>query len=335
MRLDDELVTVLREAGLLGAGEIANAFILEGGVSSDVVCADTPKGRVCIKRALPRLKVAREWRAPIGRSMNEAAYLDVVNGLCPGTVPRVLHVDRARGLFVMPYLAPDDYPCWKTLLAKGEADAGFAERMGGMLGQIHAAGAQHKASLALRFANHDLFHTLRIEPYLLTTAIAHPDCAEDMHSIVASIGRNARVLVHGDVSPKNILVGSNGPVLLDAECATWGDPAFDVSFCLAHLLLKAVWHQEFTRGYVSVFDGFCAGYFAQVSFESCADLDRRSVPLLAALLLARVDGKSPVEYLAGEMQKRFVRDAARTYLKAPPNTLRDLAAGWYERALRA
>lgn len=335
MKLDDELVLVLREAQLAGADEIPDGVILEGGVSSDVICAVTSKGRVCIKRALPRLKVAQEWMAPVGRSMNEADYLKVVDELCPGTVPKVLHVDRVRALFVMPFLAPDAYPNWKTLLATGASDAGFAERMGAVLGQIHAASVSRAVSLAPRFANQHLFHALRIEPYLLTAAKAHPDRARELHKITESLGANARALVHGDVSPKNILVGAEGPILLDAECATWGDPAFDLAFCLTHLLLKAVWHKEFTQGYASAFEGFLAGYFARASFEAQAELEARTVPLLAALLLARIDGKSPVEYLVAEDQKKFVRDRARAYLEAPPATLGNLAGNWYERIMRA
>jgi aminoglycoside phosphotransferase (APT) family kinase protein len=335
MRLDDELVLVLREAGLADAGESPDGFMLEGGVSSDVICAVTSKGRVCIKRALPRLKVVQEWTAPIGRAMNEAAYLKVVDGFLPGVVPKVLHVDQVRALFVMPFLAPDAYPNWKMLLTTGATDVEFAQRMGAVLGHIHATSASQAESLAPRFANRDLFHALRIEPYLLTAAKAHPDRADALQIIAENLNKCARTLVHGDVSPKNILVGPEGPVLLDAECATWGDPAFDLAFCLAHLLLKAVWHKEFARFYASVFDEFYAGYITRVTFEARADLEARAVPLLAALLLARIDGKSPVEYLKTEEQKRVVRDAARAYLEAPPATLKHLAGNWHERIMRA
>jgi aminoglycoside phosphotransferase (APT) family kinase protein len=136
------------------------------------------------------------------------------------------------------------------------------------------------------------------------------------------------------VSPKNILVGPNGPVILDAECATWADPAFDLAFCSTHLLLKAVWHREFVRGYEAVFDGFCLGYFSHIGFEERVTLEARAVRLVAALLLARIDGKSPVEYIVDAAKKEQVRDAARTYLLAPPASLKELAVNWYERALR-
>jgi 5-methylthioribose kinase len=335
MKLDDELVTVLREAGLIGKDETADRVSLEGGVSSDVICAVTSHGRYCIKRALPRLKVAKDWSAPVERALNEASYLDLVNGFCPGVVPKVLYVDRKRFLFIMDYLPPDSYPGWKALLASGRTDARFAEHLGATLGQIHVASAKQAESLSTRFANHELFHALRIEPYLLTAAAAHSDVADEILCIIRSLEAHSCALIHGDVSPKNILVGPNGPVVLDAECATWGDPAFDLAFCSTHLLLKAVWHREFVRGYEAAFDGFCLGYFSHTGGDERGALEARAVCLVAALLLARIDGKSPVEYIVAEVEKEQVRAAARSYLLAPPTSLKAMAANWYERALRA
>ena len=87
-----------------------------------------------------------------------------------------------------------------------------------------------------------IFHDIRLEPYLVATAGGHPDRADGAAAAGArSRPRPGAALVHGDVSPKNILVGPAGPVFLDAECAWYGDPAFDLAFCLNHLLLKCLW----------------------------------------------------------------------------------------------
>ena len=114
--------------------------------------------------------------------------------------------------------------------------------------------------------------------------------------------------MHGDVSPKNILVGPEGPVFLDAECAWYGDPAFDLAFCLNHLLLKCVWVPAAKEKLLQCFSALSSSYLQRFSPEN---LEKRTASLLPALLLARVDGKSPVEYL-DEAQRSFVRERARS-----------------------
>ena len=53
----------------------------------------------------------------------------------------------------------------------------------------------------------------------------------------------------------------------------------------------------------------------------------RAAHLLPALLLARVDGKSPVEYLA-EPQREFVRNCATMLIGKPPARLDDIVEFW-------
>jgi Ser/Thr protein kinase RdoA (MazF antagonist) len=134
-------------------------------------------------------------------------------------------------------------------------------------------------------------------------------------------------LVHGDVSPKNILVDPAGrPVLLDAECAWWGDPAFDLAFCLNHLLLKCLWTPSAREGFGRCFDALAAAYLARVDWEEPAALESRAAALLPGLLLARVDGKSPVEYLGAEAQRETVRRCARQLLLAQRGRSPDAAS---------
>src|SRR5207302_2592956 len=94
--------------------------------------------------------------------------------------------------------------------------------------------------VAVAFPTDAIFHAIRLEPYLLATAEARPEHAEALRRLARRTASTHRVLVHGDVSPKNILVGPAGPVLLDAECAWYGDPAFDLAFCVNHLVLKSL-----------------------------------------------------------------------------------------------
>ena len=137
--------------------------------------------------------------------------------------------------------------------------------------------------------------------------------------------------MHGDASPKNILVGPHGRfVLLDAECAWWGDPAFDLAFCLNHLLLKCLWNAPASAGFLGAFDALTRSYLGAVDWEPREALERRAAALLPGLFLARVDGKSPVEYIETERQREAVRRVAGALLLAPVDRLQAVAAAWRE-----
>jgi len=139
---------------------------------------------------------------------------------------------------------------------------------------------------------------------------------------------NAVALVHGDVSPKNILVGAEGPVLIDAECAWWGDPAFDIAFCLNHLLLKCLWTPRAASAFLESFEALSRAYLAGVDWETTAALEQRAAALLPGLFLARVDGKSPVEYLDDEADREKVRRVARALIADPVGRLSSIVAAW-------
>ena len=139
-----------------------------------------------------------------------------------------------------------------------------------------------------------------------------------------------QALVHGDVSPKNILIGPQGPVFLDAECAWYGDPAFDLAFCLNHLLLKCLWTPSAADGFLACFKALATSYLAGVDWEGAAEIEARTAHLLPGLFLARVDGKSPVEYITGETDKERVRRVGRELLITPVDRLEQIARRWAE-----
>ena len=318
----------LRELGLAG-GEVLNGVPLTGGVSSDIWRIDTPQGLVCAKRALPKLRVAADWRAPIERNLYEARWMQVADAAAPGSAPRVLGQHPVLGVLVMRYLAPPEHPLWKALLRDGQADTATAQAVGRMLARIHAHSAAHPA-LAAQFDTDRIFFDIRLEPYLLATARKHPDLAPTLEALVAQTQAHKRALVHGDVSPKNILVGPHGPVLLDAECAWWGDPAFDLAFCLNHLLLKCLWQPAARPAFLACFGSLAGAYLQGVDWEPRVAVERRAAALLPGLLLARVDGKSPVEYLTSDTQRDAVRRAARALLQRPVHRLSEVSAAWRE-----
>jgi len=321
--------------GLAGDGEPVQAAALTGGVSSGIYRVDLASGSYCLKQALPRLKVAKEWLVPVERVFSEIAWLRTVDGIVPGHVPRVLGQDDATKSFVMPFLGAD-FHNWKAGMLAGRVDPATARQVGDVLGRIHAATA-HNASLAQRFATDDNFHAIRLEPYLVETSRVHPALAPQLLATVERTAGTRRVLVHGDVSPKNIMVGPvssvQGPVLLDAECAWYGDPAFDLAFCLNHFLLKAAHLPAHAPALLASYRALADAYFAHVAFEPVADLETRAALLLPGLTLARVDGKSPVEYL-GEPARQAVRAAAIALLQGaptPPTRLQDIASRWAQK----
>lgn len=276
-------------------------------------------GNVCVKRALPRLRVAQVWKAPIERNRYERLWLEAAGAAAPGAAPRVLAFDDKAGLFAMEYVGS---PVWKERLRQGEAVPEFAAQVGASLAAIHKATAG-RADIAERFATDAIFHAIRLEPYLLFTATRHPELRRQLEFLVNRTARSKVCLVHGDVSPKNILVGPHGPVFLDAECAWYGDPAFDLAFCLNHLLLKCLWVSRAKTAFLECFEALSSSYLNGVAFEG---VEERAASLLPALLLARVDGKSPVEYL-GDRDKQRVRSVARELLPTASN-LEQIREAW-------
>jgi len=323
----DELARALVRMGIVGAHQLIKWAPLAGGVSSDIYRVELPTGVICVKRALARLKVAADWRAPVERNRWEVEWMRVAGAIVAAAVPAILGEDREAGAFAMAWLPPEDYPVWKTQLASGTIDARAAAAVGALLGRIHAATAD-RPDLAARFATDDIFYPIRLEPYLVATGRSHADLAPRLAALVETTRTTKRVLVHGDFSPKNLLIGAQGPVILDAECAWYGDPAFDLAFVLNHLLLKGAWRPAWRLRYRDAFVALTDAYVAQVSWESPAKLEARTAALLPGLMLARIDGKSPVEYLTGTAEMNEVRSFARALLVAPVPRLASIAERW-------
>ena len=117
-------------------------------------------------------------------------------------------------------------------------------------------------------------------------------------------------------------------MFIDAECAWFGDPAFDLAFCLNHLLLKCLWVPAAASRLLNAFDSLAATYLGGVDWEPVERIDHRTAELLPGLFLARIDGKSPVEYLTEEREKDAVRRVARSLLASPPDRLADIRGAW-------
>ncbi|MFM0212250.1 aminoglycoside phosphotransferase family protein [Paraburkholderia sediminicola] len=317
----------LRRMQLVRPGENPILTPLTGGVSSQIVCVDISGGQLCVKRALSRLRVAADWFAPLERNAAEVAWMKLASKLVPGCVPAILGEDGEARAFAMAYLDPNVFRVWKDDLLAGTADASVASAVGTILATIHGATAGDEA-VARTFATDASFFALRLEPYFVASAAVNPDCSAALMRLVDITSRTKRALVHGDVSPKNILVGPAGPVFLDAECAWYGDPAFDVAFCLTHLLLKSVWRPDAAHQFLHCFDALRQAYFAVAVWERADELEARAAMLLPAILLARIDGKSPVEYVTQREDRERVRGFAKPFVIEAPKTLDAIRNRW-------
>jgi tRNA A-37 threonylcarbamoyl transferase component Bud32 len=333
MDAEYDILRSLHAGGFLRPGAPVALVRLAGGVSSDVFRLETAAGAVCVKRALAKLRVAADWRAPVQRSHYEVQWLRTARAFVGDCVPEVLYEDAAANLFVMSFFEPATHSVWKADLAAGRVDDGLAAQVGELLAKVHA-GAAGSAEIAARFPTDALFEALRLGPFLRHAALAHADLSVKLVDMADRTAATRITLVHGDVSPKNILHGPEGPILLDAECAWYGDPAFDLAFCSAHLLLKTVWKPAYSADFLRAFAALRETYVAGISWEPPRRLDARAAALTAAILLARVDGKSPADYLQTDEARGFVRAQARRLLAADGLTLEGLAEDWKE-GLRA
>jgi len=335
MRQTDEFLEVLRRNGHVCDPQ-ARLVPMAGGVSSEIYLVEDGTRKFVVKRALAKLKVKDDWFADVGRNRSEREYMECVGWMIPGAVPQILFSSAEDGYFGMEYLG-EDFLNWKSALLEGEFSAVHAGLAGRILGEIHRRTAGDEG-LRKQFDTTQIFHQIRMEPYLLTTGKRHPALRSLFDTEAQRIESTREALVHGDFSPKNILIRGDRMVLLDCEVAWYGDPVFDVAFFLNHLFLKALHHAprrcggEEMHGGDGMIDAFWRAYAEERSAAEAQLIEKRLVPLLLMLLLARVDGKSPVEYLSASKQT-FIRAFVGKHLPSPPESLQALREIWFKQIL--
>ena len=299
--------------------ELRNAEELGGGVSNIVVLAETSCGRIVLKQSLEKLRVADEWLSDRGRIFREAEAMRVLRPLLPsGAVPEALFEDESRFLFAMSG-APAEAMPWKQRLMAGAASVEDGRRAAAILGRL-IAGTWGSAEAAERFGDQTVFNQLRIDPYYRTTAARHPGLGKYFDALIETSAGRRVALVHGDFSPKNLLVWDDRMMAIDFEVIHYGDPSFDAAFLLNHLLIKSNVCKGPVRECARAFWAALAGFIpAEASwFESA------TIAHLGGLLLARVDGKSPVEYVREEAMKNRLRGLAREMITSPPKRIEEI-----------
>jgi aminoglycoside phosphotransferase (APT) family kinase protein len=320
----DAFLALLRRDGVVHTSN-TRLTPLTGGVSCEIYLVEDGNERFVAKRALAKLAVRADWFAEVSRNRHEWEYIRYVARFLPEAVPALRHCSVTDNYFTMEHLN-GRFLNWKQLLLAGQAKVEHAQSAGKLLAQIHRHSTGDAGAMRL-FDTTPVFSQLRIEPYLLATGAKHPGLRPWFEAEAARLAAARECLVHGDFSPKNILISGDRLVLLDCEVAWYGDPAFDLAFLLNHFFLKALRHAPREAGLRPMIDGFWSAYQA---VRPAPELESRVGPLLLMLMLARVDGKSPVEYLDAARQQ-FVREFVREQLPRENFSVHAIADSWFSR----
>jgi len=293
------LLQYLRENSRIGADETPTFTRLSGGVSNRAILVERQNGSAWVlKQALPRLRVSVEWLSDPRRIEREAAGMRELAKLAPeGSITPLVFLDASRFLLAMEAV-PQPHQNWKTMLLAGDVRTSHVEQFGTLLGRIHRGGWKHRAKLAQEFEDRSFFESLRLEPYYQYSASEQLAAAEFLTNLIDRTRKTRHTLVHGDFSPKNVLVHNDRLILLDHEVIHFGQGAFDIGFALAHLLSKAHHLPAHRSAFIRAAKDFYRSYresLGDVLWKQEAEKDGVSHAL--GCLLARCVGRSPLEYL--------------------------------------
>lgn len=315
------LIAYLREMGYIQANETPQTTLLTGGVSNRTVLVTRESGEGwVVKQALEKLRVAVDWFSSPERVHREAAGLRELGPLLPtGTIPALIFEDHEHHLLAM-QAVPEPHANWKELLLAGQLTPEHVIQFGQILGTIHQESSTQQATIAPRFADRSFFETLRLEPYYAYTATQTSAAAPFLTQLIEETRHRKMALVHGDYSPKNVLVYENRLVLLDYEVIHWGDPAFDLGFSLTHLLSKAHHLPALRHDFATAAQTYWQSYLdALGDIAWREDLEPWAVRHTLACLLARVAGRSPLEYLLAEERQHQQRVVVTLMEQVPDN----------------
>ena len=324
-----ELVNYLERSGRITAGTRPKVSVLGGGVSNRTVLVEQAEGTAWVlKQALPKLRVADDWYCDPARIELESLALQWLEKLIPEAVPRFIFSDKSNSLFAMTAV-PRPHVNWKTLLLAGEIGCDLVQKFGELLGQIHRSSSRPANEWKNRFSDRTFFDALRLDPYYRRAAERNPSCAAFFRQLIDETRAVQEALVHGDFSPKNILVHEGSLILLDYEVMHLGDPAFDLGFSLTHLLSKANHLAPHRSKLLEATHVYWNSYSQSLSSARALTIGERAVRHTLGCLLARVDGRSPLEYLTAAERDRQ-RRVSTELMRSSPKTIPDLIDAFAE-----
>jgi tRNA A-37 threonylcarbamoyl transferase component Bud32 len=317
------LAEALRAMQLLAPGDTPRETPVPGSRGARLSRIDIGWGSVCVKRADPVAESSSD-RLDGERSSAEVRWLKAAYSIAPGCAPAVLGEHPTGAAFAMEYLSPEEFPSWQSRLATGQVEPWVAAEVGHLIGRLHAATA-HSTAVKQQFERRNAFVALRLAPVFGAGAAANPDCAWELRRSEAALATAQTALVHGDLVPENILVGPRGPVLVDAECAHFGDPMVDAASLLAAVLVRMATHTQLRADYCAAWDAFQGSYLPHVTWEMHEHAEARVAALVPAFALAGLDASG-----SGPLVDDRGRAVLRALLLAPPQRLDSLREAWLE-----
>ena len=326
-----ELIGYLLNHDHITPDEHPRTTILPGGVSNRTVLVERESGEAwVIKQALKKLRVPVDWFSSPERIHREAEGLRWLAQLAPaGSVPGFVFEDHEAHLLGMTAV-PQPHANWKTMLLDGQLQHEHVTQFGDLLATIHRRAHEQQTAVARAFTDKSFFESLRLEPYYAYTATQAPEGANFLHHLIADTRACVVTLVHGDYSPKNILVHNDRLILLDHEVIHFGDPAFDIGFSLTHLLSKAHHIASMRDRFAAAANLYWQTYRGANSAMATPAMEARAVRHTLGCLLARVAGRSPLEYMSAEERNRQ-QETVVGLIKQAPHTIHDLIDAFTER----
>ncbi|QDR82474.1 phosphotransferase family protein [Sporomusa termitida] len=312
----------LLQKNLISDADSTEIEQLGGGVSCEAIMVRSPQLSFVVKQALPKLRVKEDWFSDVSRIVTEKDCLAFYNQVVPQATPKLLFYDEENYLYGME-AAPAGSEMWKKQLLNGRIDYAVAGKAALALANVHNVAAGDKI-IKNRFASKKFFIELRIDPYLRSIAKRHPALSAIIDQETNRLLATQATLVHGDYSPKNILVNGQQIFILDFEVAHIGDPSFDLGFLTNHFLLKAVKNKQWALSYLNLALYTAEVYLQKINFMDAGLLERNTVKTLALLFLSRVDGKSPAEYITAGSDQDSIRKISYYLLQNDVQTYRSL-----------
>ena len=316
------LLRYLRDQALIAPGEAPRFRNLAGGVSNRTVLVQRDSGDDWVlKQALAKLRVEVDWFSAPERIQREAAGLRWLGEIIRGHVPQFVFADEKQHILGMSAV-PQPHQNWKTALLSGKTSVDQARAFGRLLATIHSAGVRIP-ELSEEFADRRFFEELRLEPYYSYAGSQIPQARSFMAQLTEDTRARRLGLTHGDYSPKNVLIADGKLILLDFEVIHFGDPAFDIGFSFAHFLAKAYYLPRARRALLEMARAYWRAYVQSLTPQLRAPVAERAPRHSLACLLARMAGRSPLEYL-DQRQRSELTGVALDLMNREPKDMPDL-----------
>ncbi len=296
---------------------------LEGGVSSEVYHVKTNKNEYCIKRSLRKLLVKKEWIADTNRIKFEYYWLNHCRKILNKNIPKIYEFNLEKKYIVMEYLDNSKYKTLKELYFKKIINLNTIKLISKHLYKIHSKSNNYKTKKLFQ-GNSKNFNDLRLDPYFNEVGRVYPRYKKYISVLNKNYLINSSTLVHGDFSPKNILIGKNKIFYIDAECSNFGDPVFDLVFFSNHLLIKSIFLKDKSEEFIESYLTFYKEYLKNLNVKKYKLYINRIIKMTPIMMLARIDGKSPVEYIKSNKIKNTIRNKSFLLLERKINSLNDI-----------